>query len=270
MDRYSQLVRMPGRGRTRQARRAAAAGRARARPGEFNEAACCSAAPGAWPRAAASVLADMGADFATALDDPVRALVAEAGLDAAVFNPLGARRPALQGADLRRHRDHQLRPARGAAALLYPTIRRVLPSGRVIVLGGGRRALEGFTRSLGKEVGAARPSTSCRSRTAPRSGSQAHCASCSSRARRTCPGRWLRVGPGRDVPLTGRAARVTGASRGIGAAIADGARARGRNRRAARPARRRASARHHRRDAPERSWPSTSPKGSTSSSTTRA
>ena len=35
----------------------------------------------------------------------------------------------------------------------YPTVSRVLPSGRVIVLGGGRRALEGFTRSLGKEIG---------------------------------------------------------------------------------------------------------------------
>ena len=41
----------------------------------------------------------------------------------------------------------------------YPTVARVQRSGRVIVLGGGRRALEGFTRSLGKEVGprAARP-----------------------------------------------------------------------------------------------------------------
>src|SRR3954471_18807984 len=37
--------------------------------------------------AAARVLADMGADAATALDDPVRELAARAGLDAAVFNP---------------------------------------------------------------------------------------------------------------------------------------------------------------------------------------
>ena len=37
--------------------------------------------------AAARVLAEIGADSATALDDPVRAHAAAAGLDAAVFNP---------------------------------------------------------------------------------------------------------------------------------------------------------------------------------------
>src|SRR5688500_4045388 len=37
--------------------------------------------------AAARVLAEMSADTATALDDPVRSHAAAAGLDAAVFNP---------------------------------------------------------------------------------------------------------------------------------------------------------------------------------------
>ena len=164
---------------------------------------------------AARVLAAMGADAATALDDPVRAIVASAGLDAAVFNPLA---PADQrfkalifdatGADLvELHR------------FFHPTVRRVLPSGRVIVLGDGRRALEGFTRSLGKEIGrgatvnlvhvseGARLDATLRFLLSPRSA--------------YVSGQVIRVGSGEDAPLAGRRALVTGAARGIGAAIAD-------------------------------------------------
>ena len=103
--------------------------------------------------AAARVLASMGVDAATALDDPVRDHAARAGLDAAVFNPDA---PA----------DHKFKAlvfdATGIASsadlvelqrFFYPTVGRLQRSGRVVVLGGGRRALEGFTRSLGKEVG---------------------------------------------------------------------------------------------------------------------
>jgi 3-oxoacyl-[acyl-carrier protein] reductase len=103
----------------------------------------------------------------------------------------------------------------------HPTVRRVLPSGRVVVLGGGRRALEGFTRSLGKEIG--RGATvnlihveegaedhvgpTLRFFLTPRSA--------------YVSGQVVRVGAGREVPVAGRTALVTGASRGIGAAIAD-------------------------------------------------
>ena len=86
-DRYSQLVRLPVAGTVGQARRAAAARGVGARTAS-SPGACCSAAPGAAAGRAARVLAGMGADAATALDDPVRAIVAAAGLDAAVFNPL--------------------------------------------------------------------------------------------------------------------------------------------------------------------------------------
>jgi 3-oxoacyl-[acyl-carrier protein] reductase len=166
-------------------------------------------------KAAAEVLRDADADSATALDDPVRALAAEAGLDAAVFNPEA---PADQrfkalvfdatGAELvELHR------------FFHPTVRRVLPSGRVVVIGDGRRALEGFTRSLGKEIGrgatvnliqteeGANLDSTLRFLLSPRSA--------------YVSGQVVDAGAGRDVALTGRTALVTGASRGIGASIAD-------------------------------------------------
>ena len=95
----------------------------------------------------------MGADSATALDDPVRAHAAAAGLDAAVFNPEA---PADQRFKALVFDATGITSSAELVELqrfFHPTVRRVLPSGRVIVLGGGRRALEGFTRSLGKEIG---------------------------------------------------------------------------------------------------------------------
>ena len=105
--------------------------------------------------AAARVLAELRADSATALDDPVRDLAARAGLDAAVFNPAA---PA----------DHKFKAlvfdATGIVEsadlvelqrFFYPTVGRLQRSGRVIVLGGGRRALEGFTRSWARRSGRA-------------------------------------------------------------------------------------------------------------------
>jgi 3-oxoacyl-[acyl-carrier protein] reductase len=170
---------------------------------------------GRMAEAAARVLAALGVDAATALDDPVREHAANAGLDAAVFNPEA---PADQrfkalvfdatGAELvELHR------------FFHPTVRRVLPSGRVVVIGDGRRALEGFTRSLGKEIGrgatvnliqteeGANLDSTLRFLLSPRSA--------------YVSGQVIDVGAGRDVALTGRTALVTGASRGIGASIAD-------------------------------------------------
>ena len=157
----------------------------------------------------------MGADAATALDDPVRAIVASAGLDAAVFNPLA---PADQrfkalvfdatGADLvELHR------------FFHPTVRRVLPSGRVIVLGDGRRALEGFTRSLGKEIG--RGATVNLVHVEPVRASTRRCGSCSRRARRTCPARSSASVRARMRRWPAGAPWSPARARGIGAAIAD-------------------------------------------------
>jgi 3-oxoacyl-[acyl-carrier protein] reductase len=89
----------------------------------------------------------------------------------------------------------------------------------VVVIGDGRRALEGFTRSLGKEIGrgatvnliqteeGANLDSTLRFLLSPRSA--------------YVSGQVVDAGAGRDVALTGRTALVTGASRGIGASIAD-------------------------------------------------
>ena len=88
-DRYSQFVNPPVVAHGRQADRAAAAGRARARRGRARRVLLGGAGRVA---GAARVLAELR-DEATALDD--RALDARAGLDAAVFNPRRGR-PALK------------------------------------------------------------------------------------------------------------------------------------------------------------------------------
>jgi 3-oxoacyl-[acyl-carrier protein] reductase len=210
-DRYSQLVRLPVAGTV--ARRVGLPQPVELeRGGEFSGRVLLGGA-GRAAGEAARVLAAMGADAATALDDPVRAVVADAGLDAAVFNPLA---PADQRFKA------LVFDATGAGLVelhrfFHPTVRRVLPSGRVVILGDGRRALEGFTRSLGKEIG--RGATvnlvhvdgplemTLRFLLSPRSA--------------YVSGQVIRVGPGEDAPLAGRRALVTGAARGIGAAIAD-------------------------------------------------
>jgi 3-oxoacyl-[acyl-carrier protein] reductase len=173
--------------------------------------------------AAARVLADMGVDAATALDDPVRSHAAAAGLDAAVFNPEAPADRTFKALVFDATGISSSAELVELQRFFHPTVRRVEPSGRVIVLGGGRRALEGFTRSLGKEVG--RGATvnlvqvepgaedaigpTLRFLLSPRSA--------------YVSGQVVRVGAGdgRAVALAGRTALVTGASRGIGAAIAE-------------------------------------------------
>jgi 3-oxoacyl-[acyl-carrier protein] reductase len=123
----------------------------------------------------------------------------------------------------------------------YPAVPRLQRSGRVVVLGTppeqagsprahtAQRALEGFTRSLGKEIGG-RGATCQLVYVAP--GAEDQLASTLrfllSPRSAYVSGQVVRIGPGVapvpeidwEQPLAGRTALVTGASRGIGAAIA--------------------------------------------------
>jgi 3-oxoacyl-[acyl-carrier protein] reductase len=191
--------------------------------------------------AVARVLAEADVDSATALDDPVRDIVAEAGLDAAVFNPQA---PADQRFKALVFDATGITSAPALVELqrfFYPTVARVRPSGRVIVLGTppadagdvaeatAQRALEGFTRSLGKEVGRGATvqlvhvepgaedqiASTLRFLLSPRS------AYVSGQVVHVTKSDRHPAGIDWERPLAGRTALVTGASRGIGAAIAE-------------------------------------------------
>ncbi|MFB8773723.1 3-oxoacyl-ACP reductase [Streptomyces broussonetiae] len=130
-------------------------------------------------------------------------------------------------------------------AALHPVVGTVAPSGRVVVLGApldpadhhqaaAQQALEGFTRSLGKEIGRGRTVNLVRL-TGPDAAESTLRFLLSPRSAYVS-GQVIEVGPGPvtspgdpDRPLAGRTALVTGGARGIGAAVAgtlarDGAR----------------------------------------------
>ena len=189
--------------------------------------------------AIAAVLA--GAEVATdsRLDDEVRAPLGDAGVDAGVWNPEAPADQRWKGLVFDATGISSSGELRELWAFFHPTIRRLAPSGRLIVLGTppedcgkpreatAQRALEGFVRAAGKEVryGATaqllyvapgseeRLGSSLRFFLSPRSA--------------YVSGQLARIGEGAAVPefdperpLHGKVALVTGASRGIGEAIA--------------------------------------------------
>jgi 3-oxoacyl-[acyl-carrier protein] reductase len=186
------------------------------------------------------VLASANAEVATSLEEPVRSAAAAPRLDASVFNPdaPGDQRFKALVFDATAIADSTQLVA--LHAFFHRTVRRLESSGRVVVLGTpprscatpreatAQRALEGFTRSLGKEVGRGatvqlvevepaaeeRIESTLRFLLSPRSA--------------YVSGQVVRVGPSPphpevdwQLPLAGRVALVTGAARGIGAAIAE-------------------------------------------------
>src|SRR3954464_11879477 len=190
--------------------------------------------------ALARILASAGAETATSLDEPVRSASAAARLDAAVFNPEAPGAQRFKGLVFDATGIADSTELVAPHAFFNPTVRRLESSGRVIVLGTppracgspreatAQRALEGFTRSLGKEVG--RGATVQLVEVAPGAEDQVESTVRFLLSPRSAyvSGQVVRVTPSPvhpdvdwDRPLLGRVALVTGAARGIGAAIAE-------------------------------------------------
>jgi 3-oxoacyl-[acyl-carrier protein] reductase len=200
------------------------------------------AAPGSrLAGAVAKVLKDIDAEVSTPLNDEVRTAAADAGLSTQVFNPDAASEDQTFKAlvfDASGIADSaQLREV---FAFFGPTIRRVRRSGRVLVLGTppgdaknprqatAQRALEGFVRSIGKELrrGATAQliyvgkkaedqiESTLRFYLSPKS------AYVSGQVVRIGASVLAAEGIDWEHPLAGKFALVTGASRGIGRAIA--------------------------------------------------
>ncbi|MWA12796.1 3-oxoacyl-ACP reductase [Streptomyces sp. BA2] len=123
-----------------------------------------------------------------------------------------------------------------AHAALHPVVRSVAENGRVVVLGApvspsdhhqaaAQQALEGFVRSLGKELGRGRTATLVRMRSAAAAESTLRFLLSPRSA--YVSGQVIEVGEAErspcdwDRPLAGRTALVTGAARGIGEAVAE-------------------------------------------------
>lgn len=196
----------------------------------------------------AAVLAQVRAEVHTALRDELRAPAAAAGLDAKVWSAEAASaEQTFKALVLDATGIASSEQLAHAYAFLHPTIRRVRPCGRVIVLGAppeaaaepaaaiAQRALEGLVRSIGKEVG--RGATAQLVYVAAKAEGQLGSTLRFLLSPRSAyvSGQVIRIGPpvrgsltkaqlaGFDWerPLHEKVALVTGAARGIGAKVAE-------------------------------------------------
>jgi 3-oxoacyl-[acyl-carrier protein] reductase len=244
-DRYQQLVNTPiGKIVSRQIGLPAPVALERFEPGQpvLSGPVLFDAAPGGrLPGPIMRVLAAIEAEVHTPMNEEVRTAAADARIEAKIFNPDAA--PAEQGFkalvfDATGISDSA--ELREAFAFFHPTIRRVRSSGRVIVLGTApedaktpreataQEALEGFVRSIGKEV--RRGATAQLVYVAQKAEDQIESTLRFYLSPKSAyvSGQVIRIGasaPAADgidweIPLAGKFALVTGASRGIGRAIA--------------------------------------------------
>ena len=190
----------------------------------------------------AKVLHAIHADVLTAMDEDLRTAAAAAKLDAGVFDPEAASesqrfKALIFDATGVQSSDELER----AWAFFAPAIRRVLPSGRVIILGTppedcatpplaiAQRSLEGLERAIGKEVKRGATSQLIYVRPKAEGRLESTLRFLLSPKSAFVSGQVIRVGSAAaaagkvdwDAPLNGKVALVTGAARGIGAAIAE-------------------------------------------------
>jgi 3-oxoacyl-[acyl-carrier protein] reductase len=188
----------------------------------------------------ADILRAIGAQAFLGPEDYVRDEGADAGVTTTAWSPSENGDQRFQALVYDASGIESSEDLRKVYDFFHPVVRRVEASGRVVVLATppemaksprqaiAQRALEGFTRSLGKEVG--KGATVQLVYVAPKaegaiestlrfllSGRSAYVS-----------GQVIRIGAGKveapadwDHPLDGKVALVTGASRGIGAAIAE-------------------------------------------------
>jgi 3-oxoacyl-[acyl-carrier protein] reductase len=188
------------------------------------------------------VLAAIDAVVDTPMNEELRSAAADAGLDAGMFNPdVAPPEESFKALVFDASGIASIEQLREAWAFFHPTIRRVRPSGRVIVLATppedaedgqaavAQRALEGLTRSIGKEV--RRGATSQLIYVAPKAENRLESTLRFFLSPKSAyvSGQVVRIHPAKGAvpkldwerPLSGKVALVTGASRGIGASVAE-------------------------------------------------
>jgi 3-oxoacyl-[acyl-carrier protein] reductase len=195
---------------------------------------------------AAHVLHQIGAAVATVPGDAAREAVDEAGLDVATFDPQAPNQKGFAALVFDASGIADSTELVALQRFFYPVVGRLKSNGRVVVLGRppetirsprehvAQRALEGFTRALGKEVGGdgatvqlvyAAHGAEDELDSTLRFLLSARSAYLSGQVIRIGlpPGDSQARGPSIDwqAPLSGRTALVTGAARGIGTAIAE-------------------------------------------------
>jgi 3-oxoacyl-[acyl-carrier protein] reductase len=187
----------------------------------------------------ARVLAHSETDTDTPPDDELRTAAAEGDLDAGIWNPDAPSQKRFKGLVFDATGITDSTELRELWKFFHPSFRYLLPSGRVVVLGTppedctsprqatAQRALEGFTRSIAKEARAGATAQLVYVKAGAEERIDSTLQFFLSPRSAYVSGQVVRVGDGgapADVdserPLAGKVALVTGASRGIGEAIA--------------------------------------------------